>query len=77
MDKEIKLKNGIDKIQSRVSLGRFLFGIRKQKFTTRYLMEKETGFRHDTAKSIEVGNKNYTVDNLISYCQAIDFTLFD
>lgn len=55
----------------KTQIGSFLKKIRKKKGISKYKINKKNNLRYDIIKGIEDGDKNYTIDSFMFYCDAI------
>lgn len=58
--------------ETRKEIGIQLKELREKRGISLYRVEKETKLNFNTLKTIETGNLNYTLDNLITYLKAIN-----
>lgn len=63
-------------LNTREVIGRYLRDTREEKGISLYRVSKSSGLRFETIKSIESGEKNYSIDSLLAYIGAIDVYFF-
>lgn len=55
----------------KAQIGRVIKKARKENKVTLYAIEQKAGVQHTVVKSIEAGNRSYTIDSLLAVAGAV------